>query len=77
MLTLNSFRGTISKRSFISIAASLLIVLLLQACSTGGELEEGAQAPDFRLPSSTGEHVAMSDMNQDRPVLLYFHMALG
>lgn len=56
-----------------------LPVLILAACSGASSpqgIPVGAQAPAFTLPAATGEQVSLSDY-QGRPVLLYFHMAVG
>jgi peroxiredoxin len=37
----------------------------------------GNAAPDFTLPSATGEQVSLSSFQGSKPVLLYFHMAEG
>ena len=52
-----------------------LLGLLLASCSSQ-EITVGADAPDFSLHSATGETVSLSDF-AGRPVLLYFHMAVG
>jgi cytochrome oxidase Cu insertion factor (SCO1/SenC/PrrC family) len=56
----------------------LLFVLMavLAACSNQSEIKVGADAPDFTLQSATGEPVSLSDY-VGRPVLLFFHMAVG
>ena len=57
--------------------ASLLSGIVLGGCSAGeDDLSVGDLAPEFELPSTSGERVALSDF-QDRPVLLFFHMAVG
>ena len=66
-----------SNKSTIAIALLLALGLILQACSSGNGLEEGDQAPEFVLPSSTGTQVSLGEVNAGKPVLLYFHMALG
>ena len=40
------------------------------------QLELGQPAPEFSLPTSDGETVALADY-QGEPVLLFFHMADG
>lgn len=63
----------------LKILFMLPIILLLAACgSTDSEdaIEVGADAPDFSLPDAAGGEVALSDYS-GRPVLLYFHMAVG
>ena len=64
-------------KSIFPIGLLLALSLILQACSSGTGLAEGDQAPDFVLPSSIGAEVSLSEVNSDKPVLLYFHMALG
>jgi peroxiredoxin Q/BCP len=39
-------------------------------------LEEGDQAPDFRLPASDGSEVALSDLRGKNVVLYFFPKAL-
>jgi len=57
--------------------AALLSGIVLGGCAAGeGDLSVGDLAPEFELPSTAGERVALSDF-QDRPVLLFFHMAVG
>ena len=57
----------------ISLLAGLgvLLAILLAACQN-----TDSPAPDFTLPSATGEEVALSDF-AGQPVMLYFHMAVG
>jgi cytochrome oxidase Cu insertion factor (SCO1/SenC/PrrC family) len=70
------------KRNPLLLVLSLAIMLLLQACGGGGDGDDveginvGAKAPDFTLPSATGEEVSLDDYD-NQPVLLYFHMAMG
>lgn len=58
----------------------LVLLALISAACTGddgsGEIEVGAEAPDFTLPNATGGEVSLSDFD-GQPVLLYFHMAVG
>lgn len=55
----------------------LITVVFLSACSQQKEIAVGENAPDFNLPSATGTTVSLSDFRDQRPVLLYFHMAMG
>ncbi len=54
--------------------AVLGIAAILGACAPGRE--DPATAPEFALPSVAGPTVALDDF-RGRPVLLYFHMAVG
>ncbi len=54
----------------------LIFGLLLQACGGGG-LSVGDKAPEFSLPAADGNEVSLSQYKGVKPVLLYFHMALG
>jgi cytochrome oxidase Cu insertion factor (SCO1/SenC/PrrC family) len=63
---------------------ALPLVLLVAACSSGDSatptpeerIRPGVEGPDFTLPASDGSTVSLADY-QGRPVLLYFHMAMG
>ncbi len=62
---------------------ALPIALVVSACSgdsatpTPAErIRLGAEGPDFTLPAADGSTVSLADY-QGRPVLLYFHMAMG
>ena len=74
----NQPRRSMHAKGAITVLVILVISLILQACSPAGTgLTEGDQAPEFSLPSSSGTQVALDDVNRGKPVLLYFHMALG
>ncbi len=55
-----------------------LLALILAACggTAGTTIEAGSAAPDFSLPDAVGGEFTLSDYS-GRPVLLYFHMAVG
>jgi peroxiredoxin Q/BCP len=68
-----AFRG----RGFALAVATLAAGILLSACATAEDgLSVGDRAPAFELPATSGDTVALSDY-KGRPVLLFFHMAVG
>ena len=63
---------------FYLIGIIMAASLVLAACSSEPEeIAVGVKAPDFSLPESSGGEVALSDYTGDKPVLLFFHMAVG
>ena len=68
---------------FQCIATFILVLLigLLPQLSTEaaqqGLLAEGERAPEFSLPNALGGMVSLTDYLGKRPVLLFFHMAVG
>ena len=65
-------------RRFFLIISMALVAILITACGTPETgLEAGDRAPDFSLQAADGDTVSLSDYRGERPVLLYFHMALG
>jgi cytochrome oxidase Cu insertion factor (SCO1/SenC/PrrC family) len=63
-----------TKRFLFSIM-SLLTLLLLAACN--GDTTQVTDAPPFTLQNAAdGSEVSLADYS-GRPVLLYFHMAVG
>lgn len=53
-------------------------MFLLGLLSVGGPvsaLEVGEPAPDFALPSTTGETVSLSQYKGNKPVLLEFYIS--
>jgi hypothetical protein len=65
----------------VPFAVAALILVAASCGGTGtatdGPLSEGDRAPDFTLPSASGETVALSDFAGKKPVLLYFSMGPG
>jgi hypothetical protein len=55
------------------------LALALAACAApeAGPLAVGDPAPDFRLRSVDGATFSLADFRDQRPVLLFFHMAVG
>jgi hypothetical protein len=60
-------------RNFVMVA---VLAASLGACAPAGPVQVGQAAPLFSLPSVAGSDVALEDF-RGRPVLLYFHMAVG
>jgi hypothetical protein len=62
----------------LSFSAILVTAILVAGCGASVDsLEIGDRAPSFRLPTAAGSEVALDDYTGDRPVLLFFHMAVG
>lgn len=59
----------------------LVAMFLITACTQNKEPADsivGMQAPAFQLDDARGGQVSLSDYTQqDTPVLLFFHMAVG
>ena len=57
----------------------LLLNLVLAAILGGAEVvtavDVGEKAPDFTLPSTTGEKISLSQFQGKKPVLLEFYVA--
>jgi len=55
------------------------LALALAACAApvSGPLAVGDPAPDFRLRNVDGATISLADFRDQRPVLLFFHMAVG
>lgn len=56
--------------------AGLGLALALGACGPKGPLVVGDDAPPFDLATVAGGQMALEDF-RGKPVLLYFHMAVG
>jgi peroxiredoxin len=54
---------------------SLLLTGMLVAASLATALEVGDQAPDFSLPSTTGEKISLGQFKGKKHVLLEFYVA--
>lgn len=55
----------------------VLLALLTMVVAACGGAQDAQDAPSFTLTGAAGERVSLSDYVGSRPVLLYFHMAVG
>ncbi len=60
--------------SILSVGVVLLAAMLV-AAGVAVALEVGDKAPDFTLPSTTGEKISLSQFNGKKHVLLEFYVA--
>ena len=63
----------IAQRSRRLMVLGILLVGVLVSASGASALEVGEQAPDFTLPSTTGEGISLSQFRGKKPVLLEFY----
>jgi len=54
---------------------ALMAAGILSAASAAAAVEIGAQAPDFRLPATTGGTISLSQFRGKQPVLIEFYSA--
>jgi AhpC/TSA family protein len=59
----------------VLLGAGLAACLVVVLPSRGAAVEEGALAPDFKLPATTGLDIALSDFKGKKWVLLEFYGA--
>jgi len=64
-----------AKLRFLVLAAAAASVLLGQANPPKTQLKVGDEAPDFTLPSTTGQPVKLSDFRGKKNVVLAFFPA--
>ena len=57
------------------IGVVLTLMLLLAPTDRAGAVESGQPAPDFKLPSTLGNDIALSDFRGKKWVLLEFYSA--
>ena len=55
--------------------SSVLLTGVLGVAGVATALEVGEKAPDFTLPSTTGEKISLSQFQGKKPVLLEFYVA--
>ena len=63
-------------RRWISMLLIVLLSVALFFFNIGHvmALEVGDKAPDFKLPSTTGEKISLSQFRGKKPVVLYFYL---
>ena len=69
------------------VGLTLGLALLATACTQpqespsgstrGSSIEEGSKAPQFALPSASGDKMSLDEFRGRKPVLLYFSMGPG
>jgi peroxiredoxin len=50
------------------------VTLLFFGAGDGMALKVGDKAPDFTLPSTTGEKISLSQFRGHKPVVLFFYI---
>lgn len=63
----------ISQRSCRLMMLGFLLAGMVVSVNVARALEVGAQAPDFTLPSTTGEPISLSQFRGKKLVLLEFY----
>ena len=56
------------------MAISITMALLLLNAGDVRALNVGDKAPDFTLPSTTGEKISLSQFRGKKPVVLFFYI---
>ena len=65
----------LAKRTKSLFLSSALLAGVLGVAGGATALEVGEKAPDFTLPSTTGEKISLSQFQGKKPVLLEFYVA--
>jgi hypothetical protein len=65
----------LAKRTKSLFLSSALLAGVLGVAGVATALEVGEKAPDFTLPSTTGEKISLSQFQGKKPVLLEFYVA--
>ena len=63
-------------RRWISMLMVVLVIVALLIFNAGDvmALKVGDKAPDFTLPSTTGEKISLSQFRGEKPVVLFFYV---
>jgi hypothetical protein len=67
--------GMVAKRLQNVLWLGVLLACMLAGVPMATALEEGEQAPDFTLPSTTGEKMSLSQFRGKTAVLIEFYVA--
>jgi AhpC/TSA family len=67
--------GSLRSRAFSALLAGLVLGLWMSAADRAGAVESGQPAPEFKLPSTLGNDIALSDFRGKKWVLLEFYSA--
>jgi len=64
---------TVTQQTWGLWLVGMLLASVLSRVSVATALEVGQPAPDFTLPSTTGEQISLSQFRGKQPVLLEFY----
>jgi hypothetical protein len=67
--------GWIAKHTGRLVVVSGLLVGMLGVAGAALAVEVGERAPDFTLPSTTGENISLSQFRNKKLVLLEFYVS--
>jgi cytochrome oxidase Cu insertion factor (SCO1/SenC/PrrC family) len=64
------------KKRYISMHMVVSVILILLFFNVGNSmaLKVGDKAPEFTLPSTTGEKISLSQFQGKKPVVLFFYL---
>ena len=68
--------GIVVKWARSLLLTGMLLAGLLLAASAATALEIGDKAPDFTLPSTTGEKISLSQFREKKLVLIEFFISV-
>ena len=66
---------TLARRRRMAVLIAVVLSALCAIASPARAVDPGQPAPDFKLPSTTGADVSLSDFHGKRWVLLEFYAA--
>ena len=67
--------ATVMQRMSWRCVLGMWLIGVLGSVSVATALEVGEKAPDFTLPSTTGERISLSQFQGKKLVLLEFHVS--